>query len=126
MIVRFTRDDLERRLTISVSGDFSADDWHSAVVVRLRDEDVWSYGILYDLRGLTEAMAQSDIEDFVREGLRVQRLTPRGPVAIVAADQATYVKACEFVALTGSRLTVKVFRFVAEADAWLTGQMSRT
>ena len=117
MSIRYERDDASRRVVITVEGPFAAADF-LAVMERQRADGAWTYGMLYDLRGMTGEPAIDDLRQFMSEAERATQ--PRGPIAILATDPVIYGRACTYAALTRATLTVEVFRNRDEAEWWLT------
>ena len=84
----YVRDDVRRRLTVTVSGPLTMD-----VVFSILDhqagEGIWAYGVLHDLSRTTGGVDASAIRALVE---RVRRLSvlhgPRGPVALVTSELA--------------------------------------
>jgi hypothetical protein len=119
----YTRDDQKRRLVIALKGLFTAKDGLATVEQRLADVDAVTYGVLYDLRGLIGQPTVAELKQFMdAEALPApdeQPLQPRGPIAFVVTDPASYEKACTYRALGRGKLLIEVFREYEEADAWL-------
>src|ERR1700687_4985156 len=127
MPIRYERNDSRRRMVVTMKGAFQTDDV-LAIMARQRVEDTWSYGILYDLRGMTGEPTVADLRQLMSEAAtRRHGEGPRGPVALVATDQALYGRLCTYAALGRSTtLTVEVFRDVDKAEEWLTVQAKTT
>ena len=119
MPIRYQRDDVRRRVMLTVEGPFAVADF-LAVMERQRDDGAWTYGMLSDLRGMTGEPAIDDLRQFLSEAARTTE--PRGPVALLATDPVIYGRACTYAALTRSTLTIAVFRDRGEAEQWLTAQ----
>src|SRR6266852_4395457 len=110
---RYERDDVFRRVVVTVEGPFAVADFLT-VIERWRGEDVGIYGMLYDLRGMTGEPAIDDLRQFMSEAARTTQ--PRGPIAILATDPAIYRRACTYAALGRSTtLTIGVFRDLDKA-----------
>jgi len=94
MTGQYDRDDDRRRVVITMQGAFQLVDL-LAVIDRLRVEDVWSYGLLYDLRGVIGHPTLADLRQIMNH---VAQSAPpeqhRGPVAIVATDPILYGMLC--------------------------------
>lgn len=120
MPFRYERDDGRRLVTVTVEGEFQASE-ALAVLKRHRDEDVGSFGILYDLLAMTGQPTVADLRRFLDEksppgsGDR-----PRGPVAIFVTDPNVHRMACAYAVLAASTLTIEVFTDRADAERWLT------
>jgi hypothetical protein len=115
----YQRDDSSRRVTVAYSGDFLAAEG-LAILQRNRDEGVGAYALLYDLSNLTGHPTVDDVKRFIEEELK--SMPPngvRGPVAIVASDEAIYRMSCAYAVLGRHRINIKVFREQVEAGAWL-------
>ena len=94
-----------------------------AVLDRQAADGAWSYGVLYDTRGGVGTPTVADVNAMV---LHVGRLTtrygPRGPVALVVAQDLVgmgkrYAKLGHLTSLQ-----VEMFGSVAEAEDWLAGE----
>jgi hypothetical protein len=124
MPTRFERDDAGRRVVVTVSGAFNANDM-IAVIRRQRVEQAWSYGLLYDLRQMTSYPTLEDLRHVFAEGIQKHTpAEPRGPIAILTADPIAPGVARTYQALGQSKLIIEVFRDWDEADRWLTANMS--
>lgn len=116
----YTRDDERRQIHVVARRTLDTVDF-AEILRRQVDERTWSYGLLYDLRRQSVAIAFEDSErlrDGVFRGLTA--LGPRGPVAFVAwsADVLHWVQDYGTKA-TQAGMRVQVFTHVAEAQAWL-------
>jgi hypothetical protein len=119
MPITYERDDLRRRITVTVKGDCDVDEI-VATVDRQASESTWHYSRLYDTRGLHAAPTTAQIKALlghVRERTRVQG--PRGPVAVVTDHHAVYGMVRMYMSLGENDGTVEVFRDIAEAERWL-------
>jgi hypothetical protein len=119
MSIGYERDDARRRVVVTVAGPFAVADF-LAVMERQRDDGAWTYGMFYDLRGMTGAPAIDDLRQFMSEAERTTQ--PPGPVAILATDPAIYSRACTYASLVRAALRIGVFRDPDEAEQWLTAQ----
>jgi hypothetical protein len=116
------RDDVKRCVVVTATGPF-----HSADVIdflaRQRDDGTWTYGLLFDARGMT---GHPTIEDLRRlMNLHAERdpeQRPRGPLALLSSDASLYAIASVCAALGGTKRKVEVFRECNEAEAWLAAQ----
>ena len=104
---------------VTVEGPFAVADF-LAVMERQRDDGAWTYGVLYDLRGMTGAPAIDDLRQFMSEAQRTTQ--PPGPVAILATNPFIYGRACTYAALVRATLTIGVFRDLDKAEQWFTGR----
>jgi hypothetical protein len=122
MSITYERDDLRRRITLTLDGPFDVD----AIVAtfdRQASERTWRYGRLYDARGVRDTPTTEQIRALlghVRERIRVHG--PRGPVAVVTEHSALYGMARMYMSLGENDGTVEVFRNVADADSWLNAR----
>ena len=119
MPIGYERDDVRRRVVVTVEGPFAVADF-LAVIERQRGDGVWTYGMLYDLRGMTGEPAIDDLRQFMSEAERTTQ--PPGPVAILATHPAIYGRACTYASLVRAALRIGVFRDLDEAEQWLTAQ----
>jgi hypothetical protein len=117
--IDYQRDDIARRVTVTVDGPFDAAAWHAGTGQRHQRERVWTYAMLYDLRGLTGDVSMEDLKAMFTVTLRVATTAERGPVAVVVTDETLYARACMFAALGRQVLRVQVCRDLEEAEAWL-------
>jgi hypothetical protein len=122
MPIRYERDDVLRRVVITIQGPFEPADF-LAVIERWRGEAVGDYGMLYDLRGLTGEPSIADLRQFMSEAARTNR--PRGPLAILASDPVIYARACTYAALGSATLTVGVFRDLDKAEEYQRPRLRR-
>ena len=127
MPIRYELDDIFRRVIVTVQGPFLADDI-LAIMERQRAEHTWTYGILYDLRGMTGEPTIAELRELMSEAAELrQGEGPRGPVALLATEGALYARLCTYAALGRSTtLTIAVFRDRGEAEKWLTVQAKAT
>ncbi len=115
----YERDDARRRVVIAFHGPFQASDAFASIDRHRGEEGAGSYGVLYDLRGMTGHPDLSQLRQFMsaNSALSDER---RGPIAIVATDQEQYEKACVYAALGRSQLfTIEIFRDRNDAEVWL-------
>src|ERR1700730_10040618 len=121
MPIRYERNDSRRRMVVTMKGAFQTDDL-LALMARQRVENTWTYGILYDLRGVTGQPTIADLGQIMSQAAARRRGEgPHGPVAFLATEPTLYGRLCTYAALGRStRLTVEVFRDWNEAQQWLT------
>src|SRR5712692_7677704 len=107
MPIRYERDDVRGRVVVTIQGEFQTDDM-LAIMWRQRVEDTWSYGILYDLRGMTGEPTIADLRQLMSEAAtRRHGEGPRGPVALMATDPELYGRLCTYAAL-GRSMTLTI------------------
>jgi hypothetical protein len=121
MPIRYERDDARRRVVVTLQGQYQASEI-LAILERHGIEDDWSYGRLYDVRGLIGKPSVAELRRF--SSLDAQH-RPHGPEAIVTSNPILYALACTYAALGRSTLTIEVFRDAKEAEQWLTARMSK-
>ena len=115
----YQRDDINRRVVVTYGGSFHAAD-AMAILARNRAERVGAYGTLYDLTNVIGHPTVEDLKRFIQEEIRNTPLEgPRGPIALVAADDENYRMACTYAVLGRYRLQIRVFTDRAEAEMWL-------
>jgi hypothetical protein len=103
MPIRYELDDLQRRIVVTVEGLFFTDDI-LAIMARQRAEQTWTYGILYDLRGMTGEPTIAELRELMNEAARRHLgQAPRGPVALLATDAALYARLCTLNAASIAR-----------------------
>jgi hypothetical protein len=122
MPITYERDDLRRRITVTLEGRFDVDEIVAAID-RQASERTWHHSRLYDARRLHEAPSSAQIRALlghVRERTRMHG--PRGPVAVVTDHLAVYGMVRMYMSLGENDGTVEVFRDIAEADSWLTAR----
>jgi hypothetical protein len=121
MPISYERNDSRRRMVVTLKGAFQTDDV-LAIMARQRVEHTWTYGILYDLRGMTGQPTFADLGQIMSQAAaRRQGEGPHGPVALLATEPTLYRRLCKYAALGRStRLTIEVFRRWDEAQQWLT------
>ena len=121
MPVGYERDDTRRRVVVTVHGALRKRDMLT-VMARQRAEDTWGYGMLFDLRRVTEHPTLADLRELMDQASsRGEAESPRGPVALLATERIMYDIACTYAALGHTKLTIRVFRDLDEADRWLAG-----
>src|SRR5229473_1385573 len=99
MAIRYELDDLLRRVIVTVEGLFQTEDIF-AIMARQRAERTWSYGILYDLRGMTGTPTVGELRQLMSEAAaRQPGEEPRGPVALLATDPTLYGRLCTYAVL---------------------------
>ena len=122
MPITYERDDLRRRITVTLEGPFDLDEL-VATVDHQASEGTWHYSRLYDAR-LHEAPTSAQIRALlgqVRERTRMHG--PRGPVAVVTDHLAVFGMVRMYMSLGENDGTVEVFRDIAEAESWLTARV---
>jgi hypothetical protein len=118
MEVQYARDDARRRVRVTLRGGYQASEIF-ALLERHRAEDDWSYGRLYDVRGLTGKPTVKELRLFMSLDTPHR---PHGPEAIVTSDPILYALACTYAALGRSTMNIQVFRDADEAEQWLAAR----
>lgn len=124
MPIGVTRDDDQRRVTVTVSDPWSVEEV-AVVSERQVSAGTWRYGTLYDLRGSTWVPSEPDMLWLVQRGQQlVARHGARGPVAVLIDSDAPEQVAQRY-AQHGRRRdneAVQIFRSEPDAAQWLTAQ----
>jgi len=125
MSITYERDDVRRRIVVTIVGAVSAAEARG-VINRQIAEGAWTYGLLYDARLDTSQPSTADVRGIVEyAGRCIAQHGPRGPVAIVTTNPSNYGMARMYSTLGEPvRLSVEVFREIAEAEAWLNVPLS--
>src|SRR5579864_8747028 len=115
-MLAFRCDDAHRRVTVVAQNTLTWDEVRGFVDWQLL-EGRWEYGVLYDVRGLTSGLSESEDRQLV-EYIRAvaKKLPPRGPIAILTPDPRLHDRTRSYdrmSAATGFR----VQPFVDEAAA---------
>ena len=110
MPICYELDDLRRRVVVTVEGLFKTDDIF-AIMARQRAEQTWTYAMLYDLRGMTGEPTIAELRELMSKAAELRGDEgPRGPVALLATDQALYAQLYTYAALARSTtLTIGCF-----------------
>ena len=122
MAFLYERDDVNRRVLVTVSGPFQAGEVMT-ILDRQREDGTWTYGTLLDTRAMRGRPSIADMRAFMKLDARVYAdQGPRGPLALLATDSAMYATACVYAAIGRAKRTVEAFRDRQEADDWLVAQ----
>jgi hypothetical protein len=126
MPIRYELDDVLRRVVVTVDGLFETDDILT-IMARQRAEHTWSYGILYDLRGMIGTPTAGELRQLMGEAdAPTPGEEPRGSVALLVTDQALYARLSTYAALGRSPTrTIAVFRDRGATERWLTAQTGK-
>jgi hypothetical protein len=125
MAVTYERDDVRRRVVVTIVGEATVLDV-VGIINRQLSEGAWQYAILYDSRLDTSQTPTSEVRAIVDHVARcITQHGPRGPVAIVTPHPANFGMSRMYSTLGDSmKLTVEVFREMPEAEEWLSAQMT--
>jgi hypothetical protein len=119
MPMAYQRDDQRWLITVTVTEPCSVDDI-SSVVDRQAVEDTWEYALLYDLRAMTDASAEADLELLAERVKLVAGERERGPVGIAIHPRpALFLLGLMYAKLIKEFVTVEVLLTAAQIDAWL-------
>jgi hypothetical protein len=122
--VQYERDDVRRRVVITVQGAIQTSDMLTAIE-RQRAEDTWNYGTLFDLRRVAGHPTVAELRDLMSQASVHPIAAGRpGPIALLATEPSLYNRLCTYAALTQGTLTLEVFRDVDDADHWLATHAS--
>jgi len=119
MEIAFQRDDAQRVLRLVASGPFDTDEV-MRVLVRMRREDVWGYGVLFDLRAVTTIPAAAELATISDAVLESSANELRGPLALLVPDGELHWRAYAYFALGAQHgRVIRVFRHLDDAEQWL-------
>jgi len=119
MPIVYERDDQRRLITVTVTEPYALDDIRR-VIERQAIEDTWQYAMLYDLRDVTDASAEADLQQIADRVQMVGRGRERGQVGIAIRPRpALFLVALTYSKLTKGFVTVEVLLTAAQIDAWL-------
>jgi hypothetical protein len=115
--IRYERDDVNRRIVVTVAGRITVDDCVEAIERQAR-EGTWKYAVI----GVADEHLPPVPEDVREIASHVERLNvihgPRGPVAIVSANAPIYEAARMYAKVSRREQDVAIFRTIAEAESW--------
>ena len=120
MPFQYQRDDLRRRITVSLSDPLTEEDAR-AIVGRQVADDAWRYTVLYETRELT-APPTAAVSRAIIAHVAALAAThgPRGPIAIVATGAPAVAAGSAYAMLSAREgLAVHVFWSRDEAEHWL-------
>ena len=119
MPIAYQRDDQRWLITVTVTEPCTVNDI-SSVIDRQAAEDTWEYALLYDLRAITDASAEVDLQ-LLAERVRVTGgERERGPVGIaIRARPALFLLGLMYTKLIKEFVSVEVLLTAAQIDAWL-------
>lgn len=114
------RDDVARRVTVTMTGPLSASDI-LPLIETLRRPDVASYGVLWDAREVSLRFAPGDLGRIRATMVSADRGTPKPVrVAILATQDYLYSFAKVVAAAIGAAgYDIRAFKQLPDADAWL-------
>jgi hypothetical protein len=108
MPVQYERDDVRRRVVITVQGALQMSEMLTAIE-RQRTEDTWTYGALFDFRRVVGHPTVAELRDLMGQasGHPIAAGRP-GPIALLATEVVLYNRLCMYAALTQGKLTLEV------------------
>jgi hypothetical protein len=119
MPIAYERDDQRRLITVTVTEPYSLDDIRG-VIDRQAGEDTWGYAMLYDLRAVTDASAEADLQQIADRVQAVGRGRERGLVGVaIRARPSLFLVALTYSKLTKGFVSVEVLLTAAQIDAWV-------
>jgi hypothetical protein len=119
MPIAYQRDDQRRLITVTVTEPCSVDDI-SSVIDRQAGEDTWAYALLYDLRAMTDASTEADLQQLAERVKVAGGERERGPVGIaIRARPALFLLGLMYQKLIKEFVTVEMLLTAAQIDAWL-------
>jgi hypothetical protein len=119
MPIEYHRDDRRRLTTVTLIGPCSVEDI-LGVIDRQAREDTWNYALLYDLRAITDASPDTDVQRIADRVKALGAGRQRGEVGIAIQPRpALFLLGLMYARLTKGFLTVEVLLSAAQIDAWL-------
>jgi hypothetical protein len=119
MPIGYQCDDRRRLITVTLTEPCGADDI-SSVIDRQAGDDAWEYALLYDLRAMSDASAEADLQWLTERVKEAGGKRVRGPVGIaIRARPALFLLGLMYARLTKEFVTVEVLLTEAQIDAWL-------
>ena len=119
MPIAYQRDDPRRLITVTVTEPCSVDDI-SSVIDRQASKDTWEYALLYDLRAMTDASTEADLQLLAERVKAGGGDRERGPVGIaIRAQPALFLLGLMYTKLIKEFVAVEVLLTAAQIDAWL-------
>ena len=126
MPLEYVKDDVRRRIRITMIEPVTLEDMVSSVERQLADR-AWRYGLLVDAR---DPLVQPKTSDMKKFGAWVSKLVaehgPRGPIAVVAKDSRTISTAQRHAFSAGKIESVEVFWTLQDAEQWLDGRLANS
>jgi hypothetical protein len=120
MPVQYARDDVKRRITLTVSDPLTLEERIAAVEHQLAD-GAWRYGLIIDARGIASFTPQ--LTDMQAAASRLAELVavhgPRGPVALVSRQPGVIGASAMHNSLGVKTPGVQVFWDLDDAQTFL-------
>jgi len=125
MPIAYERDDQRRLITVAVTDPYSVDDILIAID-RQAAEDTWAYATLYDLRAVTFASTEADLQQTADRVKVVGGGRERGAVGIaVGARPEMFRMGLRYTELTRKLMNVEVLLTSAQLEGWMARNARR-
>ena len=119
MPIAYQRDDQRRLITVTVTEPCSVDDI-SGVIDRQAGEDTREYALLYDLRTLTDASTEANLQQIVERVKVPGGKREGGPLGIaIRAQPALFLLGMMYAKLVKELVAIEVLLTAGQIDAWL-------
>ena len=116
----YKRDDQQRLITVTLTQPFSVDDILSAID-RQASEGTWEYAILYDQRGVTHILTETELEQMAHQVAVAGKDRKRGPVGLaIRPDPALFIGGLTYTKLTREVMDVEVLLSATQIESWLS------
>jgi hypothetical protein len=125
MPIAYLRDDERRLITVTVTEPYSLDEI-LGVIDRQSAEDTWAYAMLYDLRAVTQAATEADLQRMADRVKAVGSGRERGPVGMaVGSDPEQFRMGLVYTRLARSLESVEALVTAVQRDEWLARNARR-
>ena len=125
MSIAYERNDQRRLITVTVTEPYSVDDI-LGVIDRQAAEDTWGYALLYDLRAVTLASTEADLQQIANRVKVVGGRRERGPVGMAVGPRPEMFRmGLMYAELTRKLINVEVLLTSAQLDGWLARSARR-
>ena len=125
MPIAYQHDDQRRLITVTMIKPCSVDDL-SRVIDRQAGEDTSKYALLYDLRTMTDASTEVDLQQIAERVKVVGSGREKRLVGIaIRARPALFLLGLMHATLVKEFVTVEVLLSAAQIDAWLARHAPR-
>ena len=125
MPIAYQRDDRRRLIIVTVTEPCSVADI-SSVIDRQGVEDTWEYALLYDLRAITDASTEADLQQLAERVKVAGGERERGPVGIaIRAQPGLFLLGLMYTKLARKVATVEVLVTAKQLDDWLARHARR-
>jgi hypothetical protein len=125
MPIHYARDDVRRRIRITLTGPLTLADLIASVERQLAEGN-WLDGLLVDARATFPAPPPSDMRLFASHVLKlIATHGPRGPIAVVARDASAIASAQLYLFFGGKTESIEVFWDLDDALQWLEQRLAQ-